>query len=368
MSALPPKAELKARLNGFREIMHRRKISSALITNEENVRDLSGFTGGDSELLITKNKKFILTDFRFIEEAQNTAKGFKITLEPRGIMEKAAALAKKLRQRRLAVEPGNLRMVDVKALRKFARGIKIVPENAMVGELRLFKSPWEVAQIEKGVRIQELCFQQLCEGLRDGISEREAAAYLRFLMVKAGADDQAFQVMFQIGNHSSLPHGRPTMRTLKGDAIILCDWGAKVNGYHSDLTRTFFIGRIPPQLRHIHGLVLEAQRQAIERIAPGVEFVTVDKAARDVIAKAGFGKQFGHSTGHGVGLDIHEQPSLSMRAEGVLQPGMVVTVEPGIYLPGVGGVRIEDDVLVTENGYRVLSRLSRNLRWNGENS
>jgi Xaa-Pro aminopeptidase len=368
MSVLPPKAELKARLNAFRAIMERRKISSALITTEENVRYLSGFTGGDSALLITRNKKFILTDFRFIEESQKTAKGFKIMLEPRGIMEKAAALAKKLRQRRLAVEPGNLRMVDVKALRKFARGVRVVPENAMVGELRLFKSPWEVEQIEKGVRIQEVCFLALCKSLRNGISEREAAAYLRYLMVKAGADDQAFQVMFQIGSNSSLPHGRPTERTLKGDAIILMDWGAKVNGYHSDLTRTFFIGRISPQLRHIHGLVLEAQRQAIERIAPGVDLADVDKAARDVISKAGFGKAFGHSTGHGVGLDIHEQPSLSMRAKGVLQPGMVVTVEPGIYISGLGGVRIEDDVLVTDKGYRVLSKLSRSLRWNGDNN
>jgi Xaa-Pro aminopeptidase len=368
MSVIPPKAELKARLDGFREILHRRNISAALITNEHNVRYLSGFTGADSALLVTRNRKFILTDFRFIEEAQNTAKGWKIMLEPRGIMEKAAALARKLRQRRLAVEPGSMRIVDLKALRKFARGVKIVPQNAMVGELRLFKSPWEVAQIEKGVRIQEECFAQLCKSLREGISEREAAAYLRYLMVKAGADDEAFQIMFQIGSNSSLPHGRPTQRTLKGDAVVLMDWGAKVGGYHSDLTRTFFIGRIPPQLRHIHGLVLAAQRHAIERIAPGVELVNVDKAARDVITSAGFGKAFGHSTGHGIGLDIHEQPSLSMRSEGVLMPGMVVTVEPGIYIPGLGGVRIEDDVLVTETGHRVLSKLSRSLRWNGDNN
>jgi Xaa-Pro aminopeptidase len=225
-----------------------------------------------------------------------------------------------------------------------------------------------VAQIEKALRIQEACFLEFCRGLRSGITEREAAAKLRFQMVKSGADDEAFLSMFQIGSHSSLPHGRPTDRVLNGDCVILLDWGAKLGGYHSDLTRTFFIGRISPQLRRIHEIVAAAQRTAIERIAPDVEMKDVDKAARDVIDKAGFGKAFGHSTGHGLGLDIHEFPSLSMHAKGKLKPGMVVTVEPGIYIPGLGGVRIEDDVLVTKNGNRVLSRLASGLRWNGDNN
>jgi Xaa-Pro aminopeptidase len=145
------------------------------------------------------------------------------------------------------------------------------------------------------------------------------------------------------------------------------DWGAKVAGYHSDLTRTFFLGTIPPQLRKIHEIVHTAQLQAIAKIAPGVDMADVDKAARDVIRKAGFGKAFGHSTGHGIGLDIHESPSLSSRAKGALRPGMIVTVEPGIYVPGLGGVRLEDDVLVTDNGHRVLSKLKKGLRWNGSN-
>jgi Xaa-Pro aminopeptidase len=209
---------------------------------------------------------------------------------------------------------------------------------------------------------------QLCRQLREGITEYEAAAYLRYLMVKAGAEDQAFDIMFQIGSHSSLPHGRPTDRKLRGNTNILLDWGAKRAGYHSDLTRTFFLGTIPPQLRKIHHVVLEAQQASIAKIAPGVPMSEVDAAGRNIIAKAGYGKAFGHSTGHGIGLDIHEQPSLSSRSKGVLQPGMVVTVEPGIYLPGVGGVRIEDDVLVTPEGHRVLSKLPKGLRWNGQNS
>jgi len=380
MTNVPPPAELKHRVERFRNLLRQRKLAAALISNERNVRYLSGFTGNDSALLITPTKKVLLTDFRYIEEAGHTARGWDVVIEknkqtkkgpkiivPHGLMEKAGHVAKKLHLRRLSVEPGDLTMADIKALRKATRGIKVKPEDAMVNELRLIKSAWEIHQIDNALRIQEASFEQLCKVLENGISEREAAATLRFLMVKNGADDQAFDVMFQIGSNSSLPHGRPTDRRLNGNAVILLDWGAKRGGYHSDLTRTFFLGTIPAQLRKIHGVVMEAQQAAIARIGPGVAMKDVDAAARDVITKAGFGKAFGHSTGHGLGLDIHESPSLSSRSKGNLAVGMVVTVEPGIYLPGVGGVRIEDDVLVTPNGHRVLSRLKKGLRWNGDN-
>lgn len=369
MAIIPPRSELNSRLNRFRELLHKRKLKAALIVNEQNVRYLSGFTGGDSALLITQKRKCLLTDFRYIEEARNSAKGWAVVIKPQGLMEKAAAVAKKLRVRRLAVEPGSMRLTDVRALRKAVRGsaVKFKPEDGMVGELRLIKSAWEVAQIEKGLRIQEAAFEELCRSLRPGITERQAAAKLRYLMVLSGADDQSFESMFQVGSNSSLPHGRPTDRVLSPNAIILMDWGAKVAGYHSDLTRTFFLGTIPPRLRKIHEIVHAAQLQAIAKIAPGVDMADVDKAARDVIRKAGFGKAFGHSTGHGIGLDIHESPSLSTRAKGALKAGMIVTVEPGIYVPGLGGVRLEDDVLVTERGHRVLSKLKKGLRWNGSN-
>jgi Xaa-Pro aminopeptidase len=380
MKNVPPFNELKARVTLFRDRMRFRKIPAALITNERNVRYLSGFTGNDSALLITKDEKFLITDFRYVEEAEETAKGWEVILEksktvkgktemviPHGLMEKTGYVCRKFRIKRLAMEPGDIRLTDLRALRRAARGVKLKPEDGMIGELRLIKSEWEVKQIEAALRIQEECFLQLCRSLKDGISEREAAAKLRFLMVKAGADDQAFDTMFQIGSHSSFPHGRPTDRKLKGGAIILLDWGAKKSGYHSDLTRTFFLGRIPPHLRKIHHIVLAAQQASIARIAPGVAMSDVDAAGRDIIAKAGYGPQFGHSTGHGLGLDIHESPSLSSRGKGVLRPGMVVTVEPGIYLPGLGGVRLEDDVLVTRTGHRVLSKLKKGLRWNGDN-
>jgi Xaa-Pro aminopeptidase len=367
MSGVPPKNELKDRLDRFRCGLERRDLSAALILNEQNTRYLSGFTGNDSALLVTAKRKFLLTDFRYVEEAQHTAAGWTVALKPQGLIEKAGMLAKKLGLRKIGIEPGATRLTDMRAMRKEFKGVKIRPEDGMVGELRLIKSQWEVAQIEKALRIQEKCFKELCAELKPGITERQAAARLRYLMVTQGADDQAFDSMFQINSNSSLPHGRPTDRALPDSAIILMDWGAKLGGYHSDLTRTFFIGRIAPRLRKIHGIVMEAQARAVERIGPGVPLAEVDKAAREHITKAGYGKAFGHSTGHGLGLDIHEAPSLSSRATSELRPGMVVTVEPGIYIPGLGGVRIEDDVLVTPNGHRVLSNLEKGLRWSGQN-
>lgn len=346
-------------------MLERNRLSGALITDFVNVRYLSGFPGGDSAALVTHRHQMLLTDFRYIEEAKESSPGWRIVVKPPSLLEKAGTLAKKLRVRRLGVEAGHLTLGALKGLRKFARGARIKPMGQMVEELRIIKSPWEVAQIEAALRIQERCFGEVCRMLRPGLLEYEAAAELRYRMVRAGADDQAFECMFQWGSNSSRPHGRPTSRKLKRDSIVLNDWGAKYHGYHADLTRTFFLGNIPPRLRKIHEIVARAQELAVDRIAPGVEFADVDKAARSYIDKAGYGKNFGHSTGHGIGLKIHEAPTLSSRGKGKLKPGMVVTVEPGIYVPGLGGVRIEDDVLVTEKGHRKLSRVPVGLRWNG---
>jgi len=366
MRHVPPKAELKIRLQKFRAVLAQNKLPGILISDDANVRYLSGFTGHDSALVITQKGKFILTDGRYTEEAQLTAPGWKIVLKPRDIMEKAATIAREQRLRALGVEPETLNMGSAARLKKFLKRIALKPVSGLVTGLRKIKSPWELKQIEHALKIQEKVFLQVVRLLRPGIREFEAAAELRHRMVLAGADEQAFECMVQFGSNASLPHGRPTDRILKEGNIVLIDWGCKYAGYHADLTRTFFVGSIPARLRKIHEIVAQAQAAAVARVGPGVPFSEVDKAARDVIRKAGYGKQFMHSTGHGIGLRIHEAPGLSFAAKGNLEPGMVVTVEPGIYLPGVGGVRLEDDVLVTAKGHRVLSRLPIGLRGNGK--
>lgn len=366
MGVGPPRAELRERVERFCELMERQRLGAFLVTDEADVRYLSGFTGGESTLLLTRRHKLLLTDFRYLEEARASAPGWRVVARPPELMEKAGVQARKLRVRKLGVSGEYLTVQQMKRLRRSARGMVIKPMRGLAGELRLCKSAWEVRQIEKALRIQEESFQRVCRKMVRGMHEYELAAELRYQMVKGGAEDEAFPVLCQFGPSSSRPHGRPGNRRLRSSSVVLVDWGARFNGYHSDLTRTFFIGSIPKSLREIHNIVAEAQAQAKARVAPGVTFAEVDEAARGVIRKAGYAKQFGHATGHGLGLRIHEPPAVSRRGKGVLKPGMVVTIEPGIYVPGKGGIRIEDDVLVTEKGFRVLSRLPRGVRWNGD--
>jgi Xaa-Pro aminopeptidase len=362
MFGLPPQDELRKRLSDLREIIARERLSGFLVTDPANVRYLSGFTGDDSALLITPRHRLLLTDFRYTEEAQSTAPGWSVRLRPAELLTKAGHFARKLRVRRLGFESECLTVGQLRSLRKTSGPARLKPTAGLVAHLRQCKSPWEIRQIERALRIQEAAFRRVCRMLRPGMQECEAAAEMRYALVKGGAQDEAFASMCQWGSNSSWPHGRPTLRRLREDDVILMDWGAKVAGYHSDLTRTFCIGKMRRCLREIHEVVAEAQARAKARVGPGVPFAEVDKAARSVIRKAGYGKYFGHSTGHGLGLNIHEAPRLSSRAQGELQSGMVVTVEPGIYLPGIGGVRLEDDVLVTGNGHRVLSCLPIGLQ------
>lgn len=368
MRESPPEKELRERRKRFTALLAEKRLPAMLISEPADVRWLSGFTGDDSVLFFAHGRKYILTDFRYIEEAQQSAPGWTVMTQPPGFPAMIGQLVKKLRLKKVAMDSNHLRLHSFELLRKAARGVKWLPAPMPLRSLRMRKSAWEVAQIEKALRIQEKAFLTVCSTLHSGCTERLVASELRSELVKNGAADQAFPIMVQFGPNSSLPHGRPTLRRLRLPSVVLIDWGARCVGYHSDLTRTFFLGSIPDRLRRIHELVLEAQAAAVEAVRPGVAFAEVDRSARDIIAKAGFGECFGHSTGHGVGLQIHEGPTLHSRVKGTLEPGMVITVEPGIYLPGIGGVRIEDDVLVTKTGGRVLSRLSRGLRWNGNDA
>lgn len=363
----PPPSELKRRMTRFNYVMRERKIEAALIVDEKNVRYLSGFSGHDSALLVTLDGKWLLTDFRFIQEAQQSAKGWTVVSEPKGLMEKAGMIARKNRVGILAIEPGAMRLTDLPPLRRAAGKVRLRQEHCLVAELRLEKSAWEIACVERTLRIQETCFVDVCSGLKTGMTERDAAEAMRHAMIQAGADDHAFETMVQFGVNTSMPHGKPTRKKLSDGSVVLVDWGAKSCGYHTDLTRTFFWGKIQTHLRQIHAVVLEAHGAMIDRIKPGVALADLDKAAHAPIDKAGFKTGFCHSAGHGIGLDIHEYPAISEHAQGLLREGMLLALEPGVYLPGVAGVRVEDVVVVTRTGCRVLSRLKHGLRWDGSN-
>ncbi len=354
---------LAERLQVLRARLKKTGIDALLVTNPRDIRYLTGFVGDDSWALIPlKGRKvYILSDFRFEEQIAKEAPHAVAIMRKKGLAHELATWTDKLRIDKVGLQTGHVTLAQRKAIaaQLGARRLKAI-NDGLYGQ-RAVKNPDEVKAIRKALKIQQQAFEETRQFIRPGMSEYEIAAYLEYRMRTLGADGVSFPSIVAADANASLPHAIPGSRKVRPGGIILIDWGAKWGGYCSDLTRVLALGKIKPRLREIYQIVLDAQLAAIDAIAPGKRLKDIDKVARDVIDRAGYGDRFGHSLGHGLGLDIHELPTLASRSEGVLKPGHVVTVEPGIYLPGVGGVRIEDDVLVTERGRRVLSDLPKSL-------
>ncbi len=339
--------------------------AAILITKPQDVRYVTGFTGDDSYALLAPAAATLITDGRFTEQAANECPDIERLVRTGPIFPTVAQAAKTLRLRTLAVQGGHMTIQGRELLQKALGRVKIVPLTDILGPLRSVKDEGEVAVIRLAVRAAQEGFKALvAQGKRGwvGRTERQIAAELEYRMRLAGADEASFETIVAVGPHSSLPHYRPGGARVQKDSFVLVDWGARVAGYCSDLTRVVFAGRIPPQMAEVYEVVFRSQNAGRRACRSGVSAAAVDKAARGVIDAAGYGKEFVHGLGHGVGLEIHEAPGLSRLNPGRLRSGMVVTVEPGIYLPGVGGVRIEDDVLITPGGCQPLTSLPRDLR------
>jgi Xaa-Pro aminopeptidase len=357
-------SEVRARLARLRDELATRKLDAMLVSSVAGVRYLSGFTGDSSVALITRRRQYLITDSRFEEEAAESAPLFTARIHKRGLAEMVDRTARKLRVRRLGHEEHVVTAASLRALRS---GRRLVPTKLMIDRLRAVKSPAEIAAVRTAVLAAEKGLRAARRTIRAGSDERSAAAEIRYRLVKtARAQDQAFETIVAEGPRGSMPHARPTERRMGANSLVLVDWGARCGFYHSDLTRVLALGRIPRLFRKLVGVVREAQLAAMERIKPGVSVREVDAAARKVIAKAGYAKRFGHGLGHGLGLEVHEFPRVAPRGQGRLETGMIFTVEPGIYLPGSFGIRLEDDVLVTETGFEVLSSLPHDARLSGD--
>jgi Xaa-Pro aminopeptidase len=347
-----------------------RGADALVVTNPRDIRYLSGFVGDDSWALVPlrldprderRRKLWLLSDFRFEEQIDRDAPHTTPLMRKKGLVEELRKLMKRSRIGKVAVQPGH---VTVALRRKLAAELgarSVVEVEDGLLEQRSVKDADEVRAISRALAIQQQAFRETLELIEPGRTEEELAAFLEYRMRSLGADGPSFPTIVAVDANAALPHAIPGSTPLTQGSIVLIDWGARWGGYCSDLTRVVAVGRMPAKMREVYRVVLEAQQAAIDAIAPGVAMKQVDAAARRVITKAGYGKAFGHGTGHGLGLDIHELPTLGKRTEGELEVGQVVTVEPGIYLPGVGGVRIEDDVVVTERGGRVLSDLPKSL-------
>jgi Xaa-Pro aminopeptidase len=340
------------------------KVDALLVSRPEDVGYLSGFSGEDSCLLLGRGWAVLLTDGRFKEQAQAECPDVGLYVRKKGMVDAVREALKGRGVRRLGIQGGYVTVQFRDALAKKLKGVRIRAVGEVVSELRILKDDGEVRIIVQAARIAEKAFQELLALGKKwwvGRTERQLAAELEYRMRLLGADGPSFDSIIAVGPHGSLPHYRPGDTRVVDGQPVLIDWGAKVKGYCSDLTRVVLVGRIPPKLGEIYEVVRRSQAAGIAAARAGAALKSVDAAARKVIVDAGFGEQFVHSLGHGLGRQVHEAPGLAKLAKGRLRAGMVVTAEPGIYLPGVGGVRIEDDLLITATGCRRLTSLPRDI-------
>jgi Xaa-Pro aminopeptidase len=361
MARKPIPEYITARLREARKRLKAVKADALLIKNEVDYFYLTSFTGADSAAIITPRDVHILTDGRFLEEIKHEVAWAKVWVRKGGLNEEIGKACADVKLKRLAIQPEHVTLADQADIKKRAKGVRLISARPIVSQMRKLKDEDELAAMNRAIRVAEDGFRVMRQTIQVGQSELQIAARLEFEMKRLGASGPSFNTICAEGPNAAMPHAVPGRRKIKKGSSILIDWGARVAGYNSDLTRVLFVGSIPPKIRQIYDIALEAQLAAIQAIAPGRRMCDVDEVARKIIADAGFGEQFTHGLGHGLGLEVHEAPSLSWRSQEELVAGMVVTVEPGIYLPGVGGVRIEDDVLVTARGRRVLTHLEKSL-------
>jgi Xaa-Pro aminopeptidase len=339
-------------------------IDALIVSSPTNVSYLTGFTGEDSVLLITADRAVVVSDGRFSVQLAQECPDLEAVIRAIGepLPKAVGELVKSQGPLRWGFESQATTVAEFDKLREVAEGVVLVPKQGLVERLRMIKDEGEIAAIREAVAVAERAFLDLRGWLRLGVTEKAAADFLESALRAQGASAASFAPIVAVGPRAALPHARPTPdATLGPDDLILIDWGARGPGYVSDLTRVVTTGKVTPEFEAVYRAVLEAQAQAIAAIRPGVEARSIDLAARSVLEGAGFGPHFNHSVGHGIGRDVHESPMLRHVSEVVLEPGMVVTVEPGAYFPEWGGVRIEDDVLVTADGAEVLSSLPRSL-------
>jgi Xaa-Pro aminopeptidase len=343
--------------------MRKEGLSGLLVTNEVNVRYLTGFTGDSSYLLLTPTDQWILSDARYDEQLTTECPDLDAVIRrpPQTLVEILTATATPLKLRHLALESDAVTLSLHDQLASGLPAVELVATRGWVEQLREIKDREEIRAIRRAIQVAERAFGVIRAGLRGEQTEMGIAAHLEHQIRDFGGEGFSFPAIVAAGPRAALPHARPTHSSIGGSGSVLFDWGAVVDGYRSDLTRLLTTAKIPPKLERVYQVVLTAQQQAIAVIRPGALLSEVDAVARGIIDAAGFGKRFGHGLGHGFGLEIHEQPRLAPRQDRPLQKGMVVTVEPGIYIPGWGGVRIEDDILVTHDGHEVLSSLPKEL-------
>lgn len=351
-----------ARLDRLRHQMSENKLDAILILNPSNRIYLSGFTGSSATLLITADQALLFTDFRYVDQAAAQSPHFTVVRVTGSPLQAIADRCQESHVGRIGFE-GDYLTVDARSqCDELLRQQELISVTGLVERLRRVKDESEIKLMRQAAAITDLVWQEIQPQISVGVAERDLAVEMDYRMKKHGAEGVAFDMIVASGVRSAMPHGRASEKLLAQGDLITFDFGAKYQGYCSDMTRTVMLGEPTAKQREIYAIVLEAQMRGLAACKAGVTGLAVDEVCREYIREQGYGEAFGHGTGHGVGRDIHEDPRLSIRgAKDLLVPGMIVTIEPGIYLSGWGGVRIEDMVLVTDQGCERLSQSPKAL-------
>ena len=353
-----------ARRDKLKRLIKKKRVPAVLICDETNIRYLTGFSGDSTWLLIGPDFERLISDGRYTEHLAQECPDVEVTIRPvtQTLIDATAKVISAQRISAVGFEATALSYAAVSQLKSALKKEELVPISGLVEPLREVKDADEIAEIRSAIRAAEKGFDYLRASLTPGITEQEASYTIETGMRRFGALGASFDTIIAVGPNAALPHALPGGTFCSDSPFILVDWGAKMgSGYVSDLTRMIITGSISSKFRRMYEVVKTAQEKAIETIAPGVEARQIDRVARRSIEQAGVGPKFNHGLGHGFGLQVHESLRMSPQADHLLKPGMVVTVEPGVYFPGWGGIRIEDDVLVTKQGREVLSSVPKEL-------
>lgn len=345
---------MENRISKLREKMSELTLDAFLITSYENYRYFSGFTGSNCALIITKNACFALTDGRYDIQIREQTKGLDIVIISRTMHEHIAGVLSVCR--RVGYETQKITDFELRNLKSVCDGIEFVPCPDFGEEIRMVKDEREICAVRRAVKCSDNAFASFIKNIKRGITEREAAALLEYEMARCGSRAPAFDTIAASGLRSAMPHAEPTDIQIEDNSLMTFDFGAKVCGYMSDITRTLHIGTPPKELASLWELVFEVQQKCLAHARPGMRARELDEYQRSLFAEQGMDKYIMHSLGHGVGLAIHEAPTVSKRSETVLSENMIITIEPGLYIKDLGGVRIEDTVLVTKNGAEALTQ------------
>ncbi len=347
------------KFTNLRKVMEEKGLDAIVVLSPYNRRYLSGFTGTSGSLLITQDTKQLITDFRYIQQANSQAEDFEIINQNGPMINKINELIQHGNYKNVGVEADLITYNEYQALN--TDEVQLSSIEGVIETIRMIKDDFEIKQIQKAADIVDETYEHILKWVKPGMTENEVNNEMEMFMRSKGATCSSFDTIVASGHRGALPHGVASNKVIEEGDMITLDFGALYEGYVSDITRTFAIGEPKEEMKKIYNIVLESQLAALEQIKPGMTGKEADSIARDIISSYGYGEQFGHSLGHGIGLEVHEGPALSQKSDIVLEENMCVTLEPGIYVEGLGGVRIEDDVLVTKNGLQRFTKSTKDL-------